>query len=187
MVEFGPMSARLDVVGRLPEDDTKFGELFRGQAFKGAGQYFRILLEPGTEFQRYRLTFEEPYLLDSPYSFANDLFYFTRGRESWDERRVGDIVTLGRRFGDVWGVSVAFRGEQVTIANPQDLFEDAITQVRFPIIGPTGRVTFHSDTAQEILDEKGSHLLTSIKPGITRDTTDSRVFPTTGTRTSFSI
>src|SRR5205085_10679012 len=96
---------------------TAAGELLRGQAFKGAGQFFRIMLEPGTEFQRYRITFEEPYLLDSPYSFADHAYFFTRERESWDEQRLGNIVSLGRRFGDIWAATLSIRAEQVTIIN----------------------------------------------------------------------
>ncbi|HVT79372.1 MAG TPA: outer membrane protein assembly factor BamA [Phycisphaerae bacterium] len=164
-----------------------FDEFFRGQSFKGAGQYFRLLLEPGTEFQRYRLTFAEPYLFDTPYSFSNDIFYFTRGRESWNERRIGDIVTFGRRYGDVWSLATALRAEQVTISKPADFLNDGITQVNFPFINPNGSLGRANDTAQEILNEKGSHFLTSIKPSVARDTTDSAVFPTVGTRTVFSI
>ena len=164
-----------------------FDEFIRGQSFKGAGQYFQLLLEPGTEFQRYMVTFREPYLFDSPYSFSNDLYYFTRARESWDERRIGDIVTLGRRFGDVWALSLAFRAEQVSLTHPQDVFEDRLTQAHQPIFGPGGTVSYFNDTAQEILNEEGSHFLTSIKPAVVRDTTDSRTFPTTGTRTSLTI
>jgi outer membrane protein insertion porin family len=164
-----------------------WGELFRGQGWKGAGQFFRILLEPGTEFQRYRITFEEPHLFDTAYSFSNDLYFFTRARESWDETRIGDLVTLGRHFGDIWSASLAFRAEDVKLSNPVDAFQDRITQVNFPIPAPNGAIGYYNDTAQEILNEIGTHFLTSIKPAIARDTTDSRVFPTEGTRTSFSI
>jgi outer membrane protein insertion porin family len=190
------VSTNSGLVGQLSVEQQNFDitnwphsldEFLRGQSFKGAGQYFRILLEPGTEFQRYRLTFSEPYLLDSPYSFTNDLYYFTRARESWDERRVGDIVTFGRRYGDVWSVTAALRAEQVDISHPVDLFDDGITQVAYPVSGPNGGIARYNDTAQEILDEKGSHFLTSIKPQVVRDTTDSLVFPTTGTRTSLSL
>lgn len=164
-----------------------FDEFIRGQSFKGAGQYFRLLLEPGTEFQRYRLTFAEPYMFDSPYSFSNDLYYFTRSRETWNERRIGDIVTFGRRYGDVWSFSIGVRGEQVTISDPIDLFEDRVTQADFPVVDPNGNVSRANDTAQEILDETGSHFLTSIKPALVRDTTDSAIFPTVGTRTVFAV
>lgn len=159
------------VIGQLSLEQQNFditntpksgSEFFSGQSFKGAGQYFRILLEPGTELQRYRVTFEEPYLFDTPYSFANDAYYFERDRESWTERRIGDIVTFGRRFNDVWAVTLALRAEDVNISNTE------------------------GDTSTEVIDEKGDHFLTSVKPGIVRDTTDSRIFPTTGTKTSFT-
>jgi len=191
------VSTNVGLVGQFSVEQQNFDitnfpksmdEFVRGQSFKGAGQYFRLLLEPGTEFQRYRLTFQEPYLLDSPYSFSNDLYYFTRSRESWDERRVGDIVTFGRRFGDVWGLSLALRAEQVTLRNPQDVFNDRITQpANFPLAGPGGNTVHYNDTAQEILNEIGSHFVTSIKPAVVRDTTDSQTFPTTGTHTSLSL
>jgi outer membrane protein insertion porin family len=190
------VSTNSGLVGQISIEQQNFdianpphswGELFRGQAFKGAGQYFQILLEPGTEFQRYRVSFQEPYLLDSPYSFGNDLYYFTRQRESWDERRIGDIVTLGRRFGDVWGLSLAVRAEQVGITNPQDVFKDRVSESHVLLPKSGGGFQVFNDTAQEILDEQGDHFLTSIKPAVVRDTTDSRSFPTTGTRTSFSL
>ncbi len=190
------ISTNSGVVGQFSVEQQNFditnpphswGELFRGQAFKGAGQYFQVLLEPGTEFQRYSVSFEEPYLFDSPYSFRNDLYYFTRARESWDETRVGNIVTFGRRFGDVWSLSLSLRAEDVGISHPVDYAEDRITQNHFPIIGPNGGVTFANDTTQEILNQVGDHFLTSIKPAVVRDTTDSRSFPTEGTRASFSV
>ncbi len=165
-----------------------FGELMRGQAWKGAGQFFRILMEPGTEFQRYRVTFEEPYLLDSPYSFSNDFYYFTRERETWDEQRLGDIFAFGRRFGDIWSATLAFRAEQVTIKSPSDTNGNGISDANYFLTDPsTGRLVGpYNDSAQEVLDQKGSHFLTSIKPAVSRDTTDSRSFPTTGTRMSAS-
>jgi outer membrane protein insertion porin family len=187
------VSTNAGLVGQISIEQQNFditnpprswGELFRGQAFKGAGQYFRILLEPGTEYQRYRVTFEEPYLFDTPYSFSNDLYFFTRGRESWDETRIGDIVTFGRRFGDVWGITLALRAEQVEIDNAADFGIPGVEDIPPATDSVTGKPL--RDTAQEILNEVGSHFLTSVKPGITRDTTDSRIFPTTGTRTTFA-
>jgi outer membrane protein insertion porin family len=191
------VSTNSGLVGQISLEQQNFditnpphseGEFLRGQAFKGAGQYFRILLEPGTEFQRYRITFEEPYLFDTPYSFSNDIYYFTRGRESWNERRIGDAITFGRRFGDVWAVSLALRAEQVSITSPNDANNNGITDSYYFLNNPgTGQpVGPFSDTAQEILNNQGSHFLTSIKPGVSRDTTDSRIFPTTGSRTTVS-
>ena len=56
------ISTNSGVVGQISVEQQNFDitatprsldEYLRGQAFKGAGQYFQVLLEPGTEFQRY--------------------------------------------------------------------------------------------------------------------------------------
>src|SRR5207302_7892491 len=52
---------------RPPES---FEDLLSGRAFRGAGQEFRIEAVPGTSVQRYTVSFREPSLFDSPYSFA---------------------------------------------------------------------------------------------------------------------
>jgi outer membrane protein insertion porin family len=190
------VSTNVGLVGQLSVEQKNFDianppksfdEFLRGQSFKGAGQYFQLLLEPGTEFQRYQVKFVEPYLLDSPYSFSNDLYFFTRERESWSERRIGDNMALGRRFGDVWSVSLALRAEQVTLSNMRDLFNDGITQSSLPIAGADGGIIRYNDTAQEILNERGSHFLSSVKIAVVRDTTNSYSFPTEGTRASLSV
>ena len=190
------ISTNAGVVGQLSLEQTdfditnppkSFDEFVRGQSFKGAGQYFQILLEPGIEYQRYRIKFVEPYLLDSPYSFSNDLYYFSRSYESWDVQRLGDTIAFGRRFGDVWSASLAFRAEQVTLSHMADLFDDGITQISFPSAGADGGIVRYNDTAQEILNERGSHYLSSAKIVVARDTTDSVTFPTTGTRSNLSL
>jgi outer membrane protein insertion porin family len=177
------VSTNAGLVGQVSIEQQNFditawprslGEFLRGQAFKGAGQYFRIMLEPGTEYQRYRVTFQEPYLFDTPYSLGNDAYYFTREQDHYDERRIGDILTLGRRFNDVWSVALAFRAEQVNISN---IVDD----------GDNGWHANEQDAAQQYFDNEGSHFLTSIKPSVSRDTTDSRIFPTTGSRGTFGV
>ena len=189
------VSTNSGLVGQVSIEQSNFditnfprsgGEFLAGQSFKGQGQFFRILLEPGTELQRYRITFEEPSLFDTAYSFGNDAYYFTRGRESYNERRIGDVVTFGRHFGDVWAASLGFRLEQVTITHVTDGNDNGVSDENYFLQDPTtGQLIGpHNDSAQQIIDQKGSHLLTSIKPGISRNTTDSNVFPTTGSRAS---
>jgi outer membrane protein insertion porin family len=166
---------------------NSFDEFIHGKSFTGQGQYFQLSLEPGTQLQRYRIRLEEPSLFDSPYSASNDLFLFTRQRESYDEQRIGDIITFGRRFGDVWAVALAFRAEQVQIKNPQDTNNDGVSEKDYFLVSKSGNVYGgFTDSAQQILDQKGSHFITTIKPAIIRDTTDSRIFPTEGSRASLS-
>jgi outer membrane protein insertion porin family len=135
-----------------------FDEALSRRAFTGAGQYFRILLEPGTEQTRARITFEEPWVLDQPYSFRSDIYYSTRQREHWDETRAGASFTLGHRFTNQISARVTARGEDVLV-----------TSIDNP---------FHR--APEIVAAEGHSTLTSAGIAGRYDTTDSRIFPTRG-------
>ncbi|MDB5321827.1 MAG: hypothetical protein JWN40_3458 [Phycisphaerales bacterium] len=137
---------------------SSLNELFSRKAFTGAGQYFRILLEPGTEQTRARVTFEEPWAFDQPYSFRSDLYYSTRQREHWDETRAGGALTLGHRFTNEFSARVTGRGE--------DVFIHAIND------------PFHR--APEIVANKGHHTLTSMGVALRYDTTDNKILPSRG-------
>src|SRR5205807_845567 len=43
---------------------TTFEDILEGRAWRGAGQEFRVEAVPGTTFQRYTVSFREPYLFD---------------------------------------------------------------------------------------------------------------------------
>jgi outer membrane protein assembly factor BamA len=137
---------------------SSLDEIFSRRAFRGAGQYFRILLEPGTEQTRARVTFEEPYMFDQPYDFRTDFYYSTRQREDWDETRAGAALTLGRRFTNELSASVTGRGEDVFIHAIEDQFH----------------------RAPEIIAAKGHSTLTSLGISARYDTTDSKILPTRG-------
>lgn len=140
-----------------------WGEFFTGRAFRGAGQYFSIVLQPGNEFQRYQVNFREPYLFDTNLFLDTSVFYFTRFRENWDEERLGGTAAIGRRFGDVWSASVRTRFESVDISDIED------------------------DAPIDAFAVEGSNDIASLGFNISRDTTDSRFFPTRGTRTVLGI
>jgi outer membrane protein insertion porin family len=140
-----------------------WGEFFSGRAFRGAGQYFAITLQPGNEFQRYQVSFREPYIFDSDYFLDTNAFYFTRIREKWNEERFGGTIGLGKRFGDVWSASVRTRMEQVTI---DELDDDA----------PIDAFAVEGDS---VIDSVGFY--------ITRSTVTDRFFPTEGTRWTAGI
>src|SRR5206468_705997 len=74
---------------------TSFEDLLSGRAWRGAGQEFRIEAVPGTQFQRYTVSFREPFLLDSPVSLGLSAYYYTRAFNEYNEERVGGRVTLG--------------------------------------------------------------------------------------------
>ncbi len=143
-----------------------WGELFRGQAFRGAGQRLRVQLEPGTEVSRFRIDFTEPYLFDQPLRLDTSVYLFQRDRGPYDEQRLGFIPALSRRFEsgvlDGWAVEGALRFEGIDIDNVNSL------------------------ASRQIRDVRGSSFLTSVKGSIVRDTTDSRILPSEGYRLSFS-
>lgn len=142
-------------------------EYFKGRSFRGAGQTLRFQLEPGTEFTRGRLEFREPYLFDKPIGFGTAIYGFERGRDEYNERRLGANVSFDKRFEEGplegWAGEIALRVENINI-DQTDFF-----------------------TAPEILEDRGSNLLTTVKGTLLRDKTDSRWLPSTGDRLKLSV
>ncbi len=150
----------------LYDTPRTLGEFLRLRSFYGAGQRLRIEAQPGTELTRFRLDFTEPYLMDKPTRFDFSAYFFERGRESYNERRVGTNVSFGRRLKwerlKDWYGEIAFRLEDVMV---DDIELEAPRDVR---------------------DDEGHTLLTSVKASLIRDRTDSRMLPTTGDRLRLS-
>src|SRR4029079_1177371 len=92
------------------------GDDFRyGRAFRGDGQELRIELAPGTQFQRYSVTWREPYLLDTPFGLTTSGYFYQRSFAEYNEDRVGGRFTLDRRLDPIWRTSVTARVEGVDI------------------------------------------------------------------------
>jgi outer membrane protein insertion porin family len=137
---------------------ASFSDIFSDKAFTGAGQTLRLSFEPGTEQTNASIRFSEPYLFDQQLSFTNDLYLRTRIREHYDDRRIGDTVTFGKRFNYDLSAAVTLRGEQVRISDIEDR----------PIRAP------------EFLAEEGESTLTSVALTVRRDTTNPGIFPDRG-------
>lgn len=138
-------------------------ELFRGRAFRGAGQTFRIALQPGIESSVYSIALTEPSLFESEYGLGVDGFFRDRDYDEYDEQRIGGRFRLGRTFGTRWSGGVSFRAENVDITD------------------------IDRGSAVDLYDVQGSNLLTSIGIDMTRSTVDNRIRPTRGTRTEFTL
>jgi len=133
-------------------------DIRKNRAWKGAGQTFRIVAEPGTEFMRFRIEWTEPYLFDKPYSLDTAGFLWTRGREDYDETRYGGVFSLGHRFKNRWYGELSTRVEDVEITD------------------------LDSDAPPEARDVEGGNLILGFKAALVRDRTDSRWNPSTGDR-----
>ncbi|MCA9264254.1 MAG: BamA/TamA family outer membrane protein [Planctomycetales bacterium] len=103
-------------LGRVPNG---FQDFVNGSALRGRGQGFRIEAMPGTNVQRYLLSFSEPYLFDTPISFSVSGFLFDRNYFDWDEQRFGGRVSFGYRLSPDLSLSAAVRGEQVEVTRPR--------------------------------------------------------------------
>ncbi len=137
-------------------------DIFNGNAFIGAGQTFRVSLEPGTQISNASIRFREPYLFDQPYGWTVEAYVRDRIREDYRDRRLGGRTTLDHRFNDKYSGAVTVRAENIDIGSINDR----------PI------------RSQELLDEEGEHFLTSIGPRVTRDTTNRGLLPSRGSTTS---
>jgi outer membrane protein insertion porin family len=100
---------------------TTWEDIRNGTAFRGAGERFRIELVPGTEVQRYSVSYQEPYLFDldsKAVSLGLSGFYYERIFTQWTEEREGGRISLGYQLTHDLTASVAFRGANVNISNP---------------------------------------------------------------------
>ncbi len=95
-----------------------FEDIRNGTAFRGAGQRFRIDASPGSSVHRYLVSFQEPYLMDSPISMGLSGSYFQRRFDDWDEERLGGRVSFGYQWLERdLSTLVTYRGESIDISN----------------------------------------------------------------------
>jgi len=155
------------VLGSIIVDEQNFDwtrfphsweDIANGTAWRGAGQKFRFEAMPGSQLQRYAISFTEPYLLDTKVSESLSAFYFDRRFREWTERRAGGRVSFGYQFlPDLWG-TFAYRLEDIHVSNP---------------IVPRGFIP-------ELDEVLGANTLHGLRVQVTRDTRDNTFLATEG-------
>jgi outer membrane protein insertion porin family len=140
----------------ISDTPESWSELITGKAFRGAGQRFRVSLNPGTLQSSYLVSFTEPYLYDKPVSMEVAAMGFERGWESYTEQRIGGRLGFEKRYSDDWRRGISFRLENVDVGN------------------------LDSDAPKEVRDVEGSNKLFGTRLYVGKDTTDSRFRPTKG-------
>jgi outer membrane protein insertion porin family len=135
---------------------TSWNDIWEGRAFRGGGQEFRIEAQPGTQLQRYTVSWREPFLFDRPYSFGVSGYYYDRAYNEYYENRYGARFTLGHQFTRNWSATAALRVEDVTVRD----------------------VTLGAPV--DYTSVIGSHFLVAPRIGATYDTRDSYMRPTEG-------
>ena len=133
-----------------------FSEFITGKAFKGAGQNFRISLQPGTEVSQYSVDFTEPYFKDKPIAMNVSALSRQWERECYDEERTRGYIGFEKRYKNNWRRSIGFRAENVDVEGVE------------------------SSAPTEIKDVRGSNAFAAVKLGVARDMTDDRISPSKG-------
>jgi outer membrane protein assembly complex protein YaeT len=135
---------------------TSIEDFLNGTAWRGAGQEFRAEAVPGTQLQRYTISFREPFLFDSPFSLTVSGYYYERLFNEYDEERFGGRVTIGRKLNDKWSASLGARIETVNVGSVS-------------IFAPV-----------DYTSVQGNNFQAGLRAGVTRDTRDSYLRPTSG-------
>ena len=166
----GGVSSDSGIIGQVVFEQRNFNikdwprnfiELITGRPpSKGAGQSFRIALQPGVEVSQYSVSFTEPYFRDKPIALDVRGQSYEREFESYDLGRLGAYVGFEeryqKRYRERWRKSIGFRVENVDVDD------------------------VHSNAPTEIQSVKGTNALAGVKFGIRRDLTDDRFNPSTG-------
>ena len=133
-----------------------WAELTSGRAFRGAGQEFRLELSPGTQINRYVVSFRDPYLFDLPIGLGVSGYQWSRFYPDWNERRSGGRFSLGYQFGPQIYSDIAVRAESVSLSG------------------------FKYPAAADILSASGNTFLTTIRPSMRFDNRNNPTSPTEG-------
>jgi len=144
----------------LPKDARDF---FTGNAFVGGGQVLSLILRPGRHRQDYLLSFSNPSVYDSPYSFGTSVYYRERGWRDWDERRIGGTLSGGKRLTRDLVAGMTAKYENIDISH------------------------LDVDAPQDAKDVEGDHDRLSLEISMDYDKRDSRFLPSKGHMLGASI
>ncbi len=140
-----------------------FNDIFNGTAFRGAGQEFRIDVQPGTNINRFQVSLREPYLFDLPIGAGVAGYWFNRFYPDWDERRGGGRFSLGRQFGTSIYADTAVRVEDINFYG------------------------FRTPAPAQYLAAAGESFLASIRPSLRFDNRNSPFQATKGQYAEFAV
>ncbi len=124
----GAYNSEAGLTGQITIDERNFDimryprsweDIVDGRAFRGAGEGFRMELLPGSQVQRYLVSFTEPYLFNSMVSFSSSAYFYNRSFFDWNEQRLGGQLSLGYRLTPELSVSGGTRMENVKVFDPR--------------------------------------------------------------------
>jgi len=156
-------TGRLGVGGGFSTSGGAIGTVFLTEDnLFGLGKRIRLAAQLGTISSGLNLRYDDPFFLDSDYSFSLAAFDRTSDFDDFTEERRGAEIGFGRRFFKYNFVSIGYLYEVVDISD----------------VSPTA--------SSLIRNEQGTSSTSSINLGLVRDTRDNPSNPTRGYRVSLN-
>ncbi|MDO5565563.1 MAG: POTRA domain-containing protein, partial [Planctomycetia bacterium] len=87
-------------------------------AFRGGGQIFQVQASPGTEIQRYSVSWDVPYIFNTKTNFGISGLYAERSYTEWFESRIGSEVRLGYQWTPRFSTTLNGSYYNVKISDP---------------------------------------------------------------------
>lgn len=163
----GAVNSDAGLTGQLTIDErnfdilrwpSSFRDLFSGNAFRGAGQTFRIEAAPGTDFKRYTLQFADPNLFGyKPVSMSVSGFLYDRRFDDWDEERQGGRLAFGYRVTPDLSVSAGISAQNVRITQPRFNSVPQLNEVLGDNALYSGEVSLKHDTRDSPIQASQGH------------------------------
>ncbi|MEE2882510.1 MAG: outer membrane protein assembly factor BamA [Planctomycetota bacterium] len=99
-------------------------------SFSGAGQRLILEAQPGTEYSRYRVLFQEPFLMGSQNSLRLAAYRSVLLRQDYIEDRNSGAISLGRLFSQEKKLrgEIGFRREKISVEEVSDLAPSVVVQ-----------------------------------------------------------
>ncbi len=158
--------------------DGFFGQLsFQTSNFLGRGETFTVSAQQGSRAKNYQVAFSEPFLFGRPQTAGVDLYI----REIdyiglYTQRSVGGNIVYGFQVADYARMFLTYSYEQVQVKDLNSAFTDPRVLAGNPFL-----------VDSLLLGEGGRRTISKIAPSYVYNTVDSPIFPTAGTRYSFSL
>jgi outer membrane protein insertion porin family len=192
-VKEGPTGNFSVGAGYSSGDGFLFNATIAEKNLMGKGQGVNGSFSLGSKRQDFAVGFTEPYLAGSDVSMGIDAFNTRRDFTDFNERRLGFAVRTGYPFKDL---SVPFFGApKPDLSKGSDELASAppVTMWDYMRGGMSYELTHENiggvsgNAAQEIKDEEGSTLTSSITPSFSYDSRDHFFAPTEGTKSGASV
>ncbi len=154
----------LSVGGGYSSVDKLIGmvDVTQGNLF-GTGQYVKARAELGGRMSYYELSYKDPWFLDKPIVFNAEVYRTDREFINYTRRAIGGGFGFGKELGEYWGANISYNLEQATI------------------------YSVAAGASPLITEQIGTKVTSSITPSITRDSRDSFIDPSRGSRNSVYV